>query len=47
MGFNSGFQGLTSFLIKLEYCIQQYPSNVNNWNPNRTPNKPDKDLFLY
>jgi len=33
MGFNSGFKGLT----KSEYCIQQYPSNVNNWNANRTP----------
>ena len=34
------------FLTKLEHCIQQYPSNVNNWDPNRTP-KPDKDMFLY
>jgi len=24
-------------LTKLEYSIQQYPSNVNNWDPNRTP----------
>ena len=27
----------TSFLTKLGYCIQQYPSNVNNWDPNPTP----------
>jgi hypothetical protein len=24
-------------LSKLEYYIQQYPSNVNNWDPNRKP----------
>jgi hypothetical protein len=24
-------------LAKLEYYIQQYPSNVNNWDSNRTP----------
>jgi hypothetical protein len=35
-----------NFLTKLKHCIQQYPSNVNNWDPNRTP-KPDKGLFLY
>jgi len=34
-------------LTKLEYCTQQHPNNVNNWDPNRTPKKPEKDLFWY
>jgi len=37
---------LTSFLTKLEHYIQQYHSNVNKWDPNRTPNT-DNDMFLY
>jgi len=28
---------MLKFLTKLEYCVQQYPSNVYNWDPNRTP----------
>jgi hypothetical protein len=30
---------LTSLLTKLEHCIQQYPSNVNKWDPNLHQNQ--------
>jgi hypothetical protein len=29
-----------------QYCIQQYSSNVNNWDPNRTPKTREESILI-